>query len=152
MRPMLFIFLIFGFVIPSAAQAPAAFDVSSVIVGKQRTPTLYFHAVGKRSDAGEHVGLLSTEIQCYEALGFCEVADARWSSNSAFVALRTFEIHAWNSAEIIAVDRSAVCEIDTIRAELTKERVIISSVDSCKPTHKIPDATLIGGGPKPPHN
>jgi hypothetical protein len=145
MRLTLFTSVIFGFVLPLTAQTPAAFDVSSTVVGTHRTPTPYFHAIGKWSDAGEHVGQLSTEVQCYEALGFCEVADARWSSNSAFVTLRTFDIHSWNSAEIIAIDRSALCEMDTIRAELTKKRVIISSVDTCKVTHKITDATLIGG-------
>ena len=43
--------------LPAMAQEPAILDVSNVVVGSQRLETLYAYAMGKWSDAGDHVGL-----------------------------------------------------------------------------------------------
>src|ERR1039458_10229751 len=62
--------------IPCMAQHPLTLDVSTVVVGSERLETLYAFAMGKWSDAGNHVGLNSTEIHCYLRFGFCNFADA----------------------------------------------------------------------------
>jgi hypothetical protein len=137
--------------IPIAAQKPSVFDVSEVVVGAQKTPTLNLYAVGKWSDAGEHVGALSTEIQCYKALGFCDVASAEWNGADAIVDLTTFDILRWDSKEIIAADSSPICVVNTLRADLVTKRVTLSSSDKgvttdpfCKGSDKLPTIVLLG--------
>lgn len=136
--------------IPVAAQTPTIFDISDVVVGTQRTPTLYFFAVGWWSDADEHVGAQSTEIQCYKALGFCDVASADWDGADAAVNLTTFDILRWNDQEIVAVDSSPVCVVNTLRADLSTKRVTLSTSDKgmsgnpvCKMAEKLPTAFLL---------
>lgn len=149
-RPLLVAVFLF-FAVSARAQKPMLFNVSRGIVGARRIPTLYFHALGKWSDAGGHVGLLSTEIKCYKAFGFCDVANAHWILSQASVTLRTFEIVRWDNTAIIAVDRAPLCERDTIRAELPKKKVTMSSIDTCTATHKIPNSMLIGGAESTKH-
>lgn len=142
--------VIIALVIPSGAQKPVIFDVSTVVVGAQRIQTLYLYAVGKWSDAGDHVGALSTEIQCYKALGFCNVASAEWNGAEAVVNLSPFDILRWDSKEIIGVDSSPICIVNTLRADLVTKRVTLSSSDKgvtadpfCKGTDKLGTAVLL---------
>jgi hypothetical protein len=96
MRQLLFSCVVLALAIPVAAQTPTIFDVSNVVVGANKIPTLYLFAEGKWSDAGENDGAASTQIFCYKSLGFCEVANAHWSEvgSGANVSLTTFEIKA----------------------------------------------------------
>jgi hypothetical protein len=135
--------------IPVAAQKPIIFDVSNVVMGAQRTPTLWLFAEGKWSDAGEHVGPGSTEIQCYKSFGFCDVANAFETFGVAGVSLTSFDILRWDSKEIIAVDSSPICTVDTLRADLNTKRITLSSSDKgvttdplCKGSEKLSTAVL----------
>ncbi|MGA2635535.1 MAG: hypothetical protein ABSF16_14970 [Terracidiphilus sp.] len=114
-------------VIPVAAQKPVIFDVSNVVIGAQRIPTLYLYAEGKWSDAGDHIGSLSTQIQCYKALGFCDVATAFTFGVEANVSLDSFDILRWDGREIIAVDSSPPCIVRTLRADLVAKSITLSS-------------------------
>lgn len=137
--------------IPVVAQKPMVFDVSNVVVGAQRIPTLFLIASGKWSNAGDQAGALSTEIHCYKSLGFCDVANEFRSGGDANVALDSFDILRWNSQEMIAVDSSAICIFSTIRVDLVTKRVTLSSSDKgvtkdpfCKGSDKLPAAVLWG--------
>ncbi len=136
---------------PISAQKPIIFDVSDVVVGSQRIPTRYLYAEGKWSDAGEHVGAASTQIQCYKSLGFCDVANAFASFGDANVDLSSFDILRWDSKEMIAVDSSAICIVSTIRADFVTKRITLSSSDKgvtkdpfCKGSDKLPTAISMG--------
>jgi predicted metal-dependent phosphotriesterase family hydrolase len=103
------------------------------------------------SDAGEHIGPLSTQIQCYKRLGFCEVANAFSSFGDANVSLDTFDILRWDNREIIAVDSSAICIVNNLRVDLIAKRVTLSSSDKgvakdqfCKDSDKLSTAVLWG--------
>jgi hypothetical protein len=151
---VLFAFLVFALAIPVAAQKPAVFDVSNVVVGAQKIQTLYFYAAGKWSDAGDHAGPLSTDIRCYKTLGFCDVASAlllEGYGGITVVALDTFDILRWDSNEIIAVDSSPICIVNTLRVDLATKRVTVSSSDKgvnkdsfCKGSDKLSTAVLWG--------
>jgi hypothetical protein len=137
--------------IPDAAQTPTIFDVSDVVVGTQRTPTRYFFAQGKWSDAGTHESASSTEIHCYKALEFCEVASAILFAGEATVQLNSFDILRWDEAEMIAVDSTPICMVNTLRADFRAKRVTLSSSDKgvtkdpfCKGTDKLGTAVLWG--------
>jgi hypothetical protein len=137
--------------IPTKAQKPIIFDVSDVVVGAQRIPTLYLCAVGKWSDAGEHIGPDSTQIQCYKSLGFCDVANAFTTAGDANVSLDSFDILRWDSKEMIAVDSSPICIVSTLRVDFVTKRITLSSSDKgvtkdpyCKGSDKISTAVLWG--------
>jgi hypothetical protein len=142
---------VFALAIPVTAQKPIIFDVSNVVVGAQRTPTLWLFAEGKWSDADEHVGPGSTHIQCYKSFGFCDVANAFETFGVAGVSLTSFDILRWDSREIIAVDSSPICIVNTLRVDLIAQRITLSSSDKgetkdpfCKGSDKIPTAVLWG--------
>jgi len=116
----------------SAAQTPVLYDVGNVVVGAKRIPTEYLLAEGQWSDAGEHIGLLSTQIHCYKQLGFCSLADADWDGTGAIANLVDFDILRWNVDEIIAVDSSPDCAVNTIRVDLKEKRVTMSSAEKGK--------------------
>jgi len=103
MKRLLLGCVVLALAIPVAAQKPVIFDVSNVVMGAQRIPTLWLLAEGKWSDAGDHVGPGSTQIQCYKSLGFCNVANAIEVFGTASVNLGSFDILRWDSNEIIAV-------------------------------------------------
>jgi hypothetical protein len=140
--------------IPVAAQKPMVFDVSNVVVGAQRIPTLALLASGKWSNAGDRAGSLSTEIHCYKSLGFCDVAHVFTTGldvGDANVALDSFDILRWDSHEMIAVDSSEICIVSTIRVDLVTKRVTLSFSDkgvtkypSCKGSDKLPTVVLWG--------
>lgn len=151
MRPILSVFVAFGLAAPVAAQKPIIFDVSDVVVGAQKIQTLYLYAEGKWSDAGEHIGAASTQIQCYKSLGFCDVADAFETFGEANVDLTSFDILRWDSKEIIAVDSSPICIVSTLRVDLVTKRITLSSSDKglkkdpfCKGSDKLSTAVLWG--------
>jgi hypothetical protein len=151
MRRLLFGCVVLALTIPAAAQKPIIFDVSDVVVGAQRIQTLYLFAEGKWSDAGEHVGPASTQIQCYKSLGFCDVANAFETFGEANVDLIAFDILRWDSKEVIAVDSSPICLVNTVRVDLITKRITLSSSDKgvtkdpfCKGSDKTPTAVLWG--------
>jgi hypothetical protein len=151
MRRLLSVFVAFAVAVPVAAQKPIIFDVSNVVVGAQKIQTLWLFAEGKWSDAGEHVGAASTQIQCYKSLGFCDVANAFEIFGEAGVDLTSFDILRWDSQEIIAVDSSSICVVNTLRADLVTKRVTLSSSDKgvttdpfCKGSDKLTTAVLWG--------
>ena len=119
-------------------------------MGAQRIPTLWLFAEGKWSDAGDHIGPASTQIQCYKSFGFCDVANAFETFGVAGVNLTSFDILRWDSKEIIAVDSSPICIVNTLRADLILKRVTLSSSDKgvktdfCKGSDKLPTAVLWG--------
>ena len=114
-------------VFPCAAQKPLILDVSTVVVGSQRLETLYAYAMGKWSDAGDRVGINSTEIHCYKRFGFCEVAGASTSFGLASVSLTSFDILRWDASEMIAVDSSPICVVNTLRFDFRAKNVSLSS-------------------------
>lgn len=151
MRQLLFGSVILGLTIPCVAQKPVIFDISNVVVGAQKIQTLYLIAEGKWSDAGEHIGALSTQIQCYKSLGFCDIASAFETSGEANVDFTTFDILRWDSNEVIAVDSSPICIVNTLRVDLLTKRITLSSSDKgvtkdpfCKGSDKISTAVLWG--------
>src|SRR5690349_4309954 len=86
--------LLLTFVSAASAQGqkPMVLDESTVVAGTQRTPTQYVYAMGKWSDATDAALSNSTEIHCYQAFGFCEVASADSVGGGVYVKLDTFDI------------------------------------------------------------
>jgi hypothetical protein len=151
MRWLLSAYIAFALAIPLAAQKPITFDVSNVLVGAKKIQTLYLFAEGKWSDAGEHLGALSTEVRCYKSLDFCNVGSAEWNGSEAFVSLSDYDILRWDGNEIIAVDSSPICIVNTLRVDLVTERITLSSSDKgvtkdpfCKGSDKLSTAVLWG--------
>jgi hypothetical protein len=151
MRRLLSVLVAFALGVPVAAQKPVIFDVSDVVVGAQRIPTLYLFAEGKWSDSGEHIGAASTQIQCYKSLGFCDVANAFETDGEANVDLTAFDILRWDGKEIIAVDSTPICIANTLRVDLVTKRITLSSSDKgvtkdpfCKGSDKLSTAVLWG--------
>jgi len=114
----------------NAAHHPEIFDLSEVTVGAQRLDTLYLFAVGKWSDATIRAGAMSTEIHCYKRFGFCSVASAdAYSEGPASVSVSNsdFDILRWDHAEIIAVDTSPICVMNTFRVDIAAKTITLSS-------------------------
>ncbi len=150
MRQILSVFVALALTVPVAAQQPIIFDLSNVVMGAQKIPTLWLFAEGRWSDAGEHVGPGSTQIQCYKYFGFCDVANAFETFGVAGVNLTSFDILRWDSKEIIAVDSSPICIVNTLRVDITSKRVTLSSSDKgvktdlCNGSDKLTTAVLWG--------
>ena len=108
-------------------QTPVSLSVSSVVAGAQKTETLFVHAVGKWSDADDHMALYSTEIHCYERFGFCEEADATFYDGEAGATLNSFDILRWDKQELIAVDSSPICVVNTLRVDFAAKKVTITN-------------------------
>ena len=109
--------------------------------------------MGKWSDAGEHVGTNSTEIHCYKRFGFCEAASAYSFDGNAMVNLDSYDVLRWDTKEIIAVDSSPICVVNTLRADLAAKKITISSASKgetkdkfCKGMENQPTAFLDGLG------
>jgi hypothetical protein len=109
------------------AQEPEILDVSVVVVGPQKLETLWAYAMGKWSDAGKDVGTNSTQIQCYKRFGICEVASAYSMAGQAWVNLDTFDILRWDDREMISVDSSPTCVVNTLRFDFVSKKVSLSS-------------------------
>lgn len=113
-----------------AQKHPEIFDVSDVVFGGQRLPTRYLYAAGAWSDASEKENALSVQIECYKRISQCNVARAvvvGEGPGSVGVVLDGFDILRWDEHEIIAVDISAICVVNTIRADLIAKTITISS-------------------------
>ena len=105
-------------------QTPAIFgDPSLVVVGAQKIETLYTWAEGKWSDADEKLGPVSAVINCYKRFGFCEEAEAGFVLGSATVNLGELDILRWDDSELIAVDSSPICVVNTIRFDFHTKQV-----------------------------
>ena len=107
-------------------QTPEILSVDRVVAGAQRTETMFARAVGKWSDADNHLAVWSTEIHCYERFGFCEEADATYSFGRAGATLNSFDILRWDKRELIAVDSSPICVVNTLRFDLAAKKVTIT--------------------------
>lgn len=94
--------LLSAILVQAQDQTPEILSVSQVVAGAQRTETRYAHAVGRWSDADDHLAVWSTEINCYERFGFCEEADATYYSGEAGATLNSFDILRWDSRELIS--------------------------------------------------
>jgi hypothetical protein len=113
--------------LPSMAQHPLILDVSTVVVGSERLETLYAFAMGKWSDAGDNVGNNSTEIHCYKRFGSCEVASASTFFGLASVSITSFDILRWDTSEMIAINSSPICLVNTLRFDFAAKKVSLSS-------------------------
>lgn len=107
-------------------QKPEILSVSEVVAGAQKTETLYAHAVGKWSDADDHLAVMSSEITCFERFGFCDEADATYYDGQAGVNLNSFDILRWDKREMIAVDSSPICVVNTLRFDFAAKKVTIT--------------------------
>jgi hypothetical protein len=107
-------------------QTPEILSVSQVVVGARRTETRYAHAVGKWSDADNHLAIYSTEIDCYERFGFCDEADATYFGGQAGATLNNFDILRWDNRELIAVDSSPICVVNTLRFDFAAKKVTVT--------------------------
>lgn len=142
---------------PLMAQQSVIFDVSTVTVGPQKLETLWAHAVGKWSDAGKDVNLMSTEIHCYQRFGFCDVANAFSLDGKAGIMTGSFDILRCDDQEIIAVENSAICVVNILRFDIVAKKVTISSASKgnnddkmCKEmTHWTEGTSFLIGAVKP---
>jgi hypothetical protein len=113
-----------------AQKHPEIFDVSDVVIGAQRLPTRYLYAAGAWSDASEMENALSVQIECYKSIDLCNVARAvvvGQGPGSVGTVLDGFDILRWDEREMIAVDSSAICVVNTIRADFIAKTITISS-------------------------
>ena len=113
-----------------AQKHPEIFDVSDVVIGAQRLPTRYLYAAGAWSDASEIENALSVQIECYKRIDLCNVARAVVAGQgpgSVGVVLDAFDILRWDEREMLAVDSSAICVINTIRADFVAKTITINS-------------------------
>lgn len=122
-------------------QQPLVYDVSTVTLGSSRLETLWAYAVGKWSDGGDKVAINSTEIRCYQRLGFCEEARA-FVLFQASVMVNDYDILRWDQHEIIAVDSTPICVVNTLRFDFDKKRVTLSSTSKGEPGAKIGNTTM----------
>jgi len=120
-------FLLSAVAVQAQDQTPEIFSVSQVVAGAKRIETLYAHAVGKWSDADDHLAVYSSEINCYEHFGFCDEADATYFSGQAGATLNSFDILRWDKRELIAVDSSAICVVNTLRFDFVAKKVTITT-------------------------
>jgi hypothetical protein len=139
-------------------QTPALFgEPSLVVVGTQKIETLYTFATGKWSDTDEKLGLMSAEIHCYKKLGFCSEAEAHVYFGQAQVVLTELDILRWDDSELIAVDSTPICEVNTIRFDFRTKQIsyTIASKGVPENTPKLskqicgdvkPTTTFLGGG------
>ena len=105
-------------------QTPEVFGTpSTVVVGTQKIETVYTWAQGKWSNAGDLQGTNSTIIHCYQRFGFCEEAEGYSFGGKAWVNLTTLDVLRWDDEELIAVDSSPVCAVDTIRFDFHTKQV-----------------------------
>jgi len=114
------------------AQQPFTLVVAEGVVGSHRLETRYAAADGKWSDAPKNASILSTDIECFERFGFCEVADAIPFAGQATVAVNSFDILRWDDKEMIAVDSSSLCVVMTLRLDFVAKKVSLSSASKSK--------------------
>jgi hypothetical protein len=141
MKPLriLGVFTVVYFASTGFAQVhPEIFSVSDkIVIGAQRLHTRYLYAVGAWSDAGDMENYHSVQIECYKRIGFCNVARALvdWPVPGVGVMLDGFDILRWDEGEMIAVDNSPTCVVNTIRADFIAKTITISK--AAKSTDKL---------------
>jgi hypothetical protein len=116
--------------IANAQMHPEIFDVSDVVMGAQRLPTRYLYAAGAWSDASEMENAFSVQIECYKRVDLCNVAQAVLvgrGPGSVGVTLDGYDILRWDEQEMLAVDSSPICVVNTLRADFVAKTVTISS-------------------------
>jgi hypothetical protein len=126
MKTLVVVFL-FSVFVWGQDETPEIFSVSQVVAGAQRTDTLYVYAVGKWSDADDKLAVWSTEIHCYKSFGLCEEADANNYYEHPGATLNSFDILRWDNQELIAVDSSPICVVNTLRVDFRANKVTITS-------------------------
>jgi hypothetical protein len=122
--------LVAAFLFPAGAayaqeQTPMIFDESDVVVGPQKIETHWLYAAGNWSDGDESLAANCVEIHCYKRFGFCEDAEALIGG---VVSLNSYDILRWDNRELIAVDSSPICVVNTLRFDLVAKKVSLSSV------------------------
>ena len=124
-------------------QTPETLDVAEVVVGAKRLYTTYLYAVGQWSDSTDATAVQSSEIHCYKRFGFCEVAsaDSIGGPNGVYVSLNSFDIVRWDKQEMIAVDSSPICLVNTLRADFQKHKVTLSSTSKGETKDKMCEHT-----------
>lgn len=132
-------------------QKPLIFEESDVVVGPQRLETRFLYAAGVWSDADKSLTANSAEIHCYRRFGFCDDAEAVPGGS---VTLTIYDILRWDRQELIAVDSSGICVVNTLRFDLVAKKVSVSSVQKtdsvaikdplCKKMETAP--AFLGGG------
>lgn len=106
-------------------QTPLTFWEDVVVVGSHKLQTRILVATGFWSDADAAFPANSVEIHCYQRFSFCEDAERLVDGG---VVLQSYDILRWDSRELIAVDSSAICVVNTLRFDLVAKRVSSSSV------------------------
>jgi len=104
--------------------------------------------VGRTSDPDPNAGTTSTNVRCYKRFGLCEVATAYSFAGKAWVDLSSYDILRWDSRELIAVDSSPICIVNTLRADFAKKKVTMSSTLTGEKGMPMPNGnaiTLCGG-------
>jgi len=104
-------------------QTPVSLSVDMVVAGAQKTATQFAHTVGRWSDRDNRFLVWSTEIDCYERFGFCEEANATYSDGRAGTNLNAYDILRWDKQELIAVDSSPICVVNTLRFDFAAKKV-----------------------------
>ncbi len=150
MKPRLVLMLLLTS-LPAIAQHPENLVVSDVVAGSKKIPTRYAYATGKWSDARNDIGVHSTEVHCYQRFGFCELANAYSMQGQAWVDFNTYDILRWDNRELIAVDSSPICIVNTLRFDLAAKKVTHSATSKGETKNKVcnaiqtpPTAFLIG--------
>lgn len=137
-----FLVVVMLVVIPSLAQQPDILDVSHVTVGSKRLETIYLVASGKWSNARDSAGPLSAEIHCYHRFGFCEVASAYASDGHGQLNFDSFDILRWDANELIAVESSPICVVNTLRVDFLNKKVSLSSASKGETRDKLCKAAV----------
>src|SRR6516165_9957776 len=108
-------FLLSAPVARAQMQTPLTFYESDVVVGAQRLETRFLLAEGFWSDGDKSLAVNSVEIHCYKRFGSCEAAQVL---PGAAVGLTSYYILRWDKNELIAVDSSPICLVNTLRFDL----------------------------------
>jgi hypothetical protein len=114
----------------SAQTHPEIFDVSDVVLGAQKLDTTYLYAAGAWSDASEMENALSVQIECFKRIRYCMVAQplvVGQGPGSVGAMLDGYDILRWDEREMIAVDSSPICSVNTIRADFIAKTITISA-------------------------
>lgn len=115
------------FALSAVAQQPEILTVADVVAGSEKMQTRYLYAAGKWSDAGDSAAGLSAQIHCYQRFGFCEAASAFSMDGRGYLNFDTFDILRWDTTELIAVDSSPICLVNTLRIDFPSKKVSLSS-------------------------
>jgi hypothetical protein len=124
-------------------QTPLILSVTEVVAGTQKLDTTFLYAVGQWSDSTDNTSANSTQIHCYKRFSVCEVAsaDSLGGPGSVYVTLDSFDIVRWDKQEMIAIDSSPICLVNTLRADFVKHKVTLSSTSKGETKNKYCEGT-----------